>query len=110
MIDAITGGQGTSPVQISAVHFTPGVRSAWHCHTLGQTLYIAEGTGRVQSRGGELVHITAGDIVRTPGGEWHWHGAAPERSMTNISITQESPGEPDQWGALVTDAEYQGGA
>lgn len=108
MIDPITGGDGASPVQISAVHFAPGARSAWHRHTLGQTLYIAEGAGVVQSRGAELVHMKAGDIVRTPAGEWHWHGAAPDQSMTNVSITQEAPGEPDQWGALVTDAEYQG--
>lgn len=108
-IDPITAGQGASPVQISAVRFTPGARSAWHCHTLGQTLYISEGTGFVQSRDQEIVSLQAGDIVRTPAGEWHWHGASPDNSMTNISITQAAPDAPDEWGALVTDAEYQGG-
>lgn len=108
-ITPVTGGQGPSAVQISAVHFAPGARSAWHCHTLGQTLYIAEGTGFVQSRGQEVVALEAGDIVRTPAGEWHWHGASREHSMTNLSITQDSPGAPDQWGALVSDAEYAGG-
>lgn len=107
-IDPITGGQGASPVQISAVHFSPGARSAWHCHTLGQTLYISEGAGFVQSRGQQIVPLQAGDIVRTPAGEWHWHGASPGHAMTNISITQDARDTPDQWGALVTDAEYHG--
>lgn len=106
-IDTVTGGQGESPVQISAVHFSAGARSAWHSHTLGQTLYISEGAGFVQSRGQEIVTLQAGDVVRTPAGEWHWHGASPEHAMTNISITQAAPNAPDQWGDLVTDNEYQ---
>ena len=51
--------------------------------------------------------IRAGDTVQTPAGEWHWHGAAPDRFMTHLAIW-EAPddGAETEWGDLVTDAEY----
>ena len=74
------------------VHFTPGARTAWHSHALGQTLYVTEGTGLVQSRGEPVVTIRAGDIIHTPPEEWHWHGAAPDQFMTHLSITDAPAG------------------
>jgi hypothetical protein len=62
----------------------------------------------VQARGGDVTEIRAGDVVRTPADEWHWHGAAPDHFMTHLSITK-APGDerPEtEWGAHVTDAEY----
>jgi quercetin dioxygenase-like cupin family protein len=50
-IDAIARGAEPSRIRVSAVHFTPGARTAWHSHALGQTLYVTEGAGVVQSRG-----------------------------------------------------------
>ena len=109
-IDGIVQGEEPSRVRVIAVHFTPGARTAWHCHGMGQTLYVTEGLGRVQSRGEQAVTIRAGDIVRTPAGEWHWHGSAPGHFMAHLSIT-EAPPTPDieesSWGDQVTDAEYQ---
>ena len=75
---------------------------------MGQTLYVTEGRGLVQARGGDVTEIRAGEVVRTPADEWHWHGAAPDHFMTHLSIT-EAPGDerPEtEWGAHVTDAEY----
>jgi quercetin dioxygenase-like cupin family protein len=106
-IDPIARGEEPSRVRVSAVRFTPGARTAWHAHAIGQTLYVTEGQGLVQSRGGPVEGIRAGDIS-TPAGEWHWHGAAPERYMTHLSIT-EAPGndQPEaDWGEHVTDHEY----
>ena len=112
-IDAIAQGDEPSRVRVSAVHFTPGARTAWHSHARGQTLYVTEGKGLVQPRGGDIVSITSGDIVHAPADEWHWHGAAPDHFMTHLSIT-ESAGQADKpdadWGAHVTDAEYHGAA
>lgn len=34
-IDPIVQPQGDSPVNIGAVHFTPGARTAWHSHDGG---------------------------------------------------------------------------
>ncbi|MCW2903151.1 MAG: transcriptional regulator [Streptosporangiaceae bacterium] len=79
-IDGIGQGGGHSPVTIGSVHFTPRARTAWHSHTVGQTLYVTEGEGRVQSRGGPRVTIRPGDVVSSPGDEWHWHGGAPDLS------------------------------
>lgn len=103
-LEAIVIGEEPSRVRVSSVHFSPGARTAWHAHAVGQTLYVTDGVGRVQARGGEVVEISAGDVVRAPGGEWHWHGAAPDHSMTHLSIT-ESPGAgaiETEWGGHVT--------
>jgi quercetin dioxygenase-like cupin family protein len=34
-----------------------------------------------------IVTIRSGDVVHTPSGEWHWHGAAPQHLMTHRSLT-----------------------
>ena len=54
---------------MTAVHFTPAARTAWHSHAVGQTLYVTEGLGLVQSRGAGIVEIRAGDTVCTPAGD-----------------------------------------
>ena len=110
-IDSIVQGEAPSRVRVNAVHFTPGAHTAWHSHAVGQTLYVTEGRGLVQSRGDDIVTITSGDVVRTPADEWHWHGAAPDHFMTHLSITEgveEGHGPETNWGEHVTDAEYQG--
>jgi quercetin dioxygenase-like cupin family protein len=105
-IDSIVQPHDRSPLSIAAVHFTPGARTAWHAHEGGQTLYVTEGRGLVQSRGEEIVEIHPGDIHLTPDGQVHWHGAAHVHSMTHISITEG----PATWGDHVTDGEYGRGA
>ena len=102
-IDPIVEPESDSPLNIGAVHFTPGARTAWHSHDGGQTLYVTEGRGRVQSRGEDVVDIRPGDVHVTPHGQEHWHGAAPDHLMTHISITRG----PASWGEQVSDGEYQ---
>lgn len=101
-IDFIAEAQGPSPLALISVHFPPGARTAWHRHSIGQTLYVTEGQGRVQSRGEAVLALRPGDVVQTPGQEWHWHGAAPEHFMTHLSVTE---GEAE-WGEQVSDGEY----
>ncbi len=108
-IDAIARGEEPSRIRVSAVRFTPGARTAWHSHALGQTLYVTEGQGLVQSRGNPVSTVRSGDIVYTRPEEWHWHGAAPDHFMTHLSMTEGVAGgeKPEtDWGAPVTDAEY----
>ena len=107
-IQPIANGVDPSRIQVNAVHFTPGARTAWHAHGLGQTLWVTEGVGRIQSRGEELHEIRAGDILYTPAGEEHWHGAASDGFMTHISMTERTSDRPDEWGDHVSDAEYGG--
>jgi len=49
------------------VHFTPGARTAWHSHTIAQTLHVTEGEGLVQARGEAVTRIRPGDVVTTAG-------------------------------------------
>jgi len=104
-IDAIARAHGPSPMTVGSVHFTPGARTAWHSHSIGQSLYVTEGQGRVQSRGEPIITIRPGDVAYIPGDERHWHGAAPDHFMTHIAITEGDT----EWGEHVADAEYDGG-
>jgi quercetin dioxygenase-like cupin family protein len=110
-LDVIVRGDAPSRVRVSTVRFAPGARNAWHVHALGQTVHITEGVGRMQARGDERIEVRAGDTVHTPPGEWHWHGASPDHFMTHLAIWEApAEGEETEWGAQVTDAEYDGPA
>jgi quercetin dioxygenase-like cupin family protein len=103
-VDPVTRGLPPSSLNVAAVHFTPGARTAWHSHDGGQTLYVTEGRGRVQARGQRIVELNPGDVVYAPDGEEHWHGAHPDHFMTHLTITEGGP----HWGPHVTDGEYHG--
>lgn len=106
--DVIVKGEAPSRVRANIVRFAPGARTAWHSHAMGQTLYVTDGVGLVQSRGGEVIVMRPGDVVWTPPGEEHWHGSAPGHFMTHIAIWEgrDDGGEETVWGEHVTDAEY----
>jgi len=53
-LDVIARGEEPSRVRVMAVRFTPSARTAWHSHAVGQTLYVTEGRGLIQARGGEI--------------------------------------------------------
>ena len=46
--DEIVQGSAPSRMRASVVSFTPGGRTAWHSHPVGQTLYCLSGAGRIQ--------------------------------------------------------------
>ena len=69
------------------VLFEPGARTDWHTHPDGQVLYIASGAGKVQKDGGETVRVSAGDVVYSPAGEKHWHGATETSYLMHLSPT-----------------------
>jgi quercetin dioxygenase-like cupin family protein len=106
-IDTVTTAAGQSRLQASSVHFTPGARTAWHTHPNGQTIYVTEGIGLAQSRGGPIEVIRPGDRVFFEPGEDHWHGAAPNRFMTHLAMLEvDDEGRPATWGKHVSDEEY----
>ena len=74
----------------------------------GQILIVTAGTGRVQRWGDPIEEIRAGDVVRIPAGEKHWHGASPQASMTHIAITEHRDGTAVQWMEKVSDEQYNG--
>jgi quercetin dioxygenase-like cupin family protein len=110
-IDVIVKGEEPSRIRVSVVRFAPGARNAWHAHAVGQTVQVTEGLGRMQARGGKIIEVHPGDTIRTPPGEWHWHGAAPDRFMTHLAMWEASAeGAETEWGDQVSDAEYLGTA
>ena len=110
-VDAVAAPSNGSRLSASSVHFTPGARTAWHTHPNGQTIYVLEGVGRAQRRGGPIEVIRPGDRVFFEPGENHWHGAAPNRFMVHIAMQQnDESGSPVTWGEHVTDEQYQGAA
>src|SRR5512134_2774433 len=106
-IDALATPTGVSRLTASNVHFSPGARTAWHTHPNGQTVYVTEGVGRFQRRGGPIEAIHPGDRVFFEPGEEHWHGAAPTRFMTHLAMLEvDEEGTSATWLDHVTDEEY----
>jgi quercetin dioxygenase-like cupin family protein len=92
-------GRGPSRMNVALVRFTPGARSNWHRHAVGQTLHVTEGVGLVGTRDGSVVRVHAGETVVCPPDEEHWHGAAPDTFMAHFSILEKEPdgGDPTTW-------------
>ena len=107
-VDTIAAPSGDFRISAALVHFTPGARTAWHTHPNGQTIFVLEGVGLCQRRGGPVESIRPGDRVLFEPGEEHWHGAAPNRLMAHLALQQpDEQGTTATWGDQVTNAEYQ---
>lgn len=106
--DAFYRGEEPSRVRLNLVRFTPGARTAWHRHAVGQVLHVTDGVGFVQARGGELVTIREGDTIYTPPGEWHWHGAGATTFMCHLALWEGVAPDSDEpeteWGEHVTNS------
>lgn len=79
----------------------------WHTHPLGQNLIVTAGTGWIQQEGGEKQVIRPGDVIWTPPGVKHWHGATSTTGMTHMAIQEEQDGKNVEWLEPVTDAQYE---
>ncbi|MCB1191136.1 MAG: cupin domain-containing protein [Leptospiraceae bacterium] len=88
------------------VTFPPKSRSNWHTHPMGQLLIVTEGTGLIQQWGGKIQIIKNGDVVWTPPGVKHWHGASKEESMSHIAIQESKNGKNVEWLEAVSDEQY----
>ena len=96
-IDQLASPPEMSRAAAALVHFTPGARTAWHTHPLGQTLVVTSGAGRAQRWGGPIEEIRPGDVVWIPPGEKHWHGAGVTTAMTHIAIQERLDGKAVDW-------------
>jgi 4-carboxymuconolactone decarboxylase len=88
------------------VTFEPRARTAWHTHPRGQILIVTAGVGRVQQWGGPIDEIRAGDVVRIPAGQKHWHGASPQSAMTHLAVSEHRDGTSVEWMEPVSDEQY----
>jgi len=88
------------------VTFEPGASTAWHTHSLGQTLIVTAGCGLVQIWDGLVEKICLDDVVWIPPNEKHWHGATPTTAMTHIAIQKQLNGKVVDWMEKVSDEQY----
>jgi quercetin dioxygenase-like cupin family protein len=95
-----------SDLTAAEVTFEPGSRTAWHNHPAGQYLIITAGIGWVQAEGEAKHLVRAGDVVWTPPGVFHWHGATATQSMSHIAIWQFVDGSGGELREQVSDADY----
>ncbi len=106
-IDAPFKAEEPGRVEGAYVTFEPGARTAWHTHTLGQTLVVTAGLGWVQCEGGPVEEIRPGDVVWFAAGEKHWHGAAPTTAVTHLAIVENQDGKNTDWLEKVSDEQYR---
>jgi len=88
------------------ITFEPGSRTSWHNHPAGQYLIVTAGIGWVQAQGEARRQIKAGDVVWTPPGVFHWHGASTTHALTHIAVWQFVEGSGGELLGLVSDEEY----
>ena len=107
-INPIYRGEEPSRMIVSLVRFTPGARTNWHSHALGQTLHLTDGIGLVQTRDGTVIRMRPGDTVYTPPGQEHWHGATAGNFMCHLAMLEGvQGGDGTTWLEPVTDKQYQ---
>jgi quercetin dioxygenase-like cupin family protein len=101
---------GGTPAQLDVkamrtlrLKFPAGSRSNWHSHASGQLLMIEEGKGRTQERNGPLLEMTPGAPWFTKAGVEHWHGAAPDQDVVQLTIYEGDV----KWLEPVSDAVYK---
>ena len=105
-IDPLFAANHPSRTSGASVTFEPGARSAWHTHPLGQTLIVTAGAGWVQQAGGNKQEIKPGDVIWTPPGVKHWHGATVTNGMTHIAVQEWLDGKNVEWMEKVSEEEY----
>ena len=78
-------GRGTGAMQATASIYLglqlllPGETAPAHVHTPSAVRIVVEGSGGFTVVDGEKLPMEEGDLVLTPGGEWHDHGHEGER-------------------------------
>ena len=105
--DEVLVGKAPSRMRATMVSFTPGARTAWHSHPVGQTLYCVSGVGRLCLKGEAPRVLNPGDTGMIPPNTLHWHGAAPDRLFAHLAMSETGDdGGGTAWGEHVSDADY----
>ncbi len=102
------GGTPTRPdasdIRALRLRFEPGARSNWHSHGNFQVIMAEEGRGRTQVRGESLQHMLPGVPYYAGPDVVHWHGAAPDQHMVQLTIGSGQT----SWQEPVSDEDYLG--
>lgn len=107
-VDGIADGSDPSRLVAAHVRFTPGARTHWHSHALGQTLHCTDGVGFVSTRDGSVIILRAGETIWTAPGEEHWHGGTTDQLMCHLALLVAlEEGDATTWLEAVTEDQYQ---
>lgn len=101
----LAGSSDGEAVRLFYVSFCPGARTNWHAHAGAQTLLVTDGRCRVGREGHPTIELGAGETIRIPPGERHWHGAAADEAAAHVAINVDN--RETTWGAPVSEAEYR---
>ena len=71
---------------------------------------MTAGKGWVQQEGSEKQEIRQGDVIWTPPGVKHWHGATATDRLTHIAIQEALDGKNVEWMEKVGDEQYRAAA
>ena len=105
--DEVLVGEKPSRMRDTRGTFTPGARTFWHTHPVGQTLFVLSGTGRYQQEGQPVQELLPGDTVIIPPGARHWHGASPGQLFCHLAMSEnDDKGGGTTWLEAVSDADY----
>lgn len=105
--DEVVVGTKPSRMRATRVTFTPGARTNWHTHPVGQTLLGLSGVGRYQEDGKGVVAINPGDTIVIPPGVKHWHGSAPGTLFAHLAMSEVADnGDGTKWLEQVSDTDY----
>ncbi len=107
VVSPLFGATEGRPISGAYVTFEPCARSAWHTHPAGQTLIVTAGKGWIQEWGGDKQEIGPGDVIWTPPGVKHWHGATVSSAMTHLAMQQVVDGRTVDWLEQVDDTDYR---
>ncbi|TDP94862.1 (R)-mandelonitrile lyase [Labedaea rhizosphaerae] len=108
--DVIVAGHEPSRMRVNLVRFSPGARTNWHSHAVGQTLHVVSGVALIGTRDGTIFQAHPGETISCPPGEEHWHGATPDRFMEHLAMWEGTGDETPEttWAEPVTDQQYNG--
>ncbi len=102
------GGAPTRPdasdIRAVRLRFEAGVRSNWHSHGNWQIIMAEEGQGRTQVRGEPLQIMEPGQPVYAGPGVVHWHGAAPDQHVVQLTFVSGQT----SWEDPVSEDDYLG--
>jgi quercetin dioxygenase-like cupin family protein len=87
--DPVITANAPSRMGGSVVTFTPGARTAWHAHPVGQTLFCLSGIGRICFQGEKPQVLNPGDVVNMPPDTMHWQG--PRWTPIDCSLVTSAP-------------------
>ena len=72
-------------LNMAIVNFGKGTRTKFHKHTSDQALIVTAGKGIVATEQEERI-VGPGDIIFSPAGEKHWHGATEDSDFSHIWV------------------------